>query len=102
MIVTCVYVYVEEEHIDDFIAASIENHAGSVQEPGNMRFDLLQCKSNPSQFLLYEAYESEGAASAHKNTPHYQEWKKTVADWMTQPREGVPYNVISPEKRSDW
>ena len=64
MIVNCVKVYVKEEHIDDFIRASMKNHTGSVQEPGNLRFDVLQCRTNPSQFLLYEAYESEEASAA--------------------------------------
>ena len=102
MIVNCVKVYVKEDHIDDFIRASMKNHIGSVQEPGNLRFDVLQCKTNPSQFLLYEAYESEETSAAHKQTAHYLEWKNTVADWMAQPREGVPYNIIFPEDRSKW
>ena len=102
MIVTCVKVYVKENHIDDFIRASIKNHAESVQESGNLRFDVLQSKTKPSQFLLYEAYESEEVSAAHKQTSHYLEWKNTVADWMAQPRESVPYNIISPEDRSEW
>ncbi len=102
MIVTCVTVYVRDEHIDDFIRASVKNHSGSVQEPGNLRFDILQCIINPSRFMLYEAYESEEASAAHKKTNHYLEWKETVADWMAQPREGVPYKVICPEDRIEW
>ncbi|HDY89678.1 MAG TPA: antibiotic biosynthesis monooxygenase [bacterium] len=102
MIVTCVHVYVKKEHIDDFKKASIKNHNSSVHEPGNLRFDVLQSTKKPSQFMLYEAYESEEAAAAHKETAHYLEWKRTVADWMAQPREGVPYKVICPEDRSKW
>jgi len=55
VIVTCVTVYVKHEHIDDFIAATIENHQESIGEPGNMRFDVLQCRNDSSRFLLYEA-----------------------------------------------
>ncbi len=102
MIVTCVHVYVKEEHIDDFIAASEKNHAGSVAEPENLRFDVLQDAANPRMFLLYEAYESGEAAAAHKKTAHYLEWRDTVADWMARPREGVSYNVITPNDRSEW
>ena len=102
MIVTCVTVYVKEEHIDDFITATIKNHKGSIGEPGNLRFDVLQCTTDPSRFMLYEAYESEEASAAHKETSHYQEWKKTVADWMAEPREGFPHNVICPKDRSKW
>ena len=42
MIVTCVHVQVKPEHVDDFIFATVRNHAESVKEPGNMRFDVLQ------------------------------------------------------------
>lgn len=96
MIVTCVHVSVKKEHIDDFIEASIKNHKGSIQEPGNMRFDILQSDEDPTKFLLYEAYESKEATAAHKKTPHYLQWRETVADWMAQPREGVPYKTIRP------
>jgi len=102
MIVTCVHVYVKEDHIDDFIAASVKNHAGAVLESGNLRFDVLRDRSDPSRFLLYEAYESEEASAAHKQTVHYLEWRNTVADWMSGPREGVPYEIITPIDRSEW
>lgn len=102
MLVTAVVIHVKEEHLDDFIAASVKNHQGSVQEPGNLRFDILQSKNDPTQFMLYEAYETEEAARAHKETPHYLAWKETVADWMARPREGMPHRVIAPGERSQW
>jgi len=102
MIVMCVHVIVQKEHIDDFIKASVRNHKGSVKEPGNLRFDVLQSADEPACFLLYEAYESEEAAAAHKKTLHYLEWRDTVAGWMAQPREGKPYRVVCPEERSAW
>ena len=96
MTVTCVYVHVKEENIDDFIEASTRNHLGSVQEPGNLRFDVIQSADEPGKFLLYEAYESAEAAAAHKETAHYLEWKEAVAPWMAEPRKGVKYNSICP------
>jgi (4S)-4-hydroxy-5-phosphonooxypentane-2,3-dione isomerase len=102
MIVTAVTVYVKSDRIDDFIRATAENHLHSIQEAGNLRFDVLQCIQDPSRFLLYEAYESDEAAALHKETPHYLAWKETVADWMAKPREGIPHRVICPEQRSLW
>ena len=67
-----------------------------------MRFDVLQCKDDPSKFLLYEAYESEEASRAHKKTAHYLEWRETIADWMAKPREGVQHSVICPLNRDMW
>ncbi|MFQ6105156.1 MAG: antibiotic biosynthesis monooxygenase [Candidatus Glassbacteria bacterium] len=102
MIVTAVTVYVKPEHVNDFIEATAKNHEGSIEEPGNMRFDVLQCTDDPSRFLLYEAYESEEAAAAHKSTEHYLRWKETVADWMARPREGISHRVVFPGERSKW
>jgi (4S)-4-hydroxy-5-phosphonooxypentane-2,3-dione isomerase len=102
MIVTSVTVYVNQAHIDDFIAASSENHANSVKETGNLRFDLLQCMDDPCRFLLYEAYETEAAAAAHKNTAHYLKWKQSVESWMAKPREGIRHKVIAPADKSQW
>ena len=102
MYISCVTVYVKENHIQDFIDASIKNHQGSLKEPGNMRFDVLQSIDDPSRFLLYEAYESEEGAKAHKVTDHYLEWKKRVDPLMAKPREGVPHRVIAPKDRNRW
>jgi len=96
MTVTCVYVRVKEAHIDDFARATTENHLSSIKEPGNLRFDVLQSADDPASFLLYEAYETEEAAAAHKTTGHYLIWKETVADWMDEPRRGVKYKSIRP------
>ncbi|MDD5672980.1 MAG: antibiotic biosynthesis monooxygenase [Chitinivibrionales bacterium] len=96
MIVTTVVVLVKQENISEFITASIKNHEASIKEPGNRRFDVLQSTEDPAKFLLYEAYESKEAAVAHKSTPHYLEWKKTVEPFMAAPRQGISYNAIRP------
>ena len=102
MIVTCVHVYVKEAHIQDFIKATTRNHEHSIKEPGNLRFDVLQDAGNPAKFLLYEAYASEEAAAAHKQTGHYLTWRETVAPWMAQDREGIKHTVICPTNTNLW
>jgi len=94
---TLVRVNVKDGYIDDFIAATQLNHEASVQEPGNLRFDILQMADTPNQFILYEAYRDADAAAAHKETGHYLIWRETVADWMALPREGVRYIGLYPE-----
>ena len=102
MIVTSVTVYVQKSHVEAFKAACIENHENSVKEPGNLRFDVLQCMDDPCRFLLYEAYETEAAALAHRDTAHYLKWRQTVEPWMAKPREGVRHSVIAPRDRNKW
>ena len=96
MFVTLVYVDVKDEFVAGFKEACRKNHEASVQEPGNCRFDILQMSELPTQFVLYEAYENEAAAKAHKETAHYLEWRETVADWMASPRKGVVYDGLYP------
>ncbi|HEX5171187.1 MAG TPA: antibiotic biosynthesis monooxygenase [Cyclobacteriaceae bacterium] len=99
MIVTLVHVYVKPEFIDAFIEATRLNHESSVQEPGNLRFDILQDSNDQSKFVLYEAYASERAVTAHKETPHYAKWRDTVTPWMAKPREGVKHKLLFPESK---
>ena len=96
MHVTLVHVSVKPEYIETFIEATRRNHEASVQEPGNRRFDVLQSAEDPAQFVLYEAYASAADAAAHKATAYYLAWREAVADWMAQPRRGVPYQGLYP------
>ena len=102
MIVTFVHVWVKSEHIDEFIAASTENHQNSIKEPGNLRFDLVQDANDAAKFVIYEAYESDEAAAAHKETAHYLKWRETVADWMAQPRKGEKHIILAPTEKELW
>jgi autoinducer 2-degrading protein len=97
MFITIVHLKVLPDYIDLVIQASTENHLESVKEPGNLRFDLLRSDDNPASFVLYEAYENENAAAAHKETAHYLKWRETVAPWMAIPREGIRYTGLQPE-----
>ncbi len=97
MHVTLVHVHVKPEHVDAFIEATRANHEASVQEPGNLRFDVLQSRDDPTRFVLYEAYRSAEDAARHKETAHYLAWREAVAEWMAEPRQGVPYEGLFPQ-----
>src|SRR5271169_1932162 len=102
MFVACVQVQVKPEHIEAFIAASSENAANTIQEPGNLRFDVLQQADDPERFVLYEVYCDEEAAKAHKQTAHYARWRDAVATWMAEPRKGVQYKSHFPPEQRQW
>jgi len=97
MHVTLVHAHVLPEHLEAFIAATRANHEASVHEDGNVRFDILQSSEDPTRFVFYEAYVDAAAARAHRTTPHYLTWRDTVAAWMAEPRQGVPYAGLFPE-----
>jgi (4S)-4-hydroxy-5-phosphonooxypentane-2,3-dione isomerase len=98
MTATLVHVHVKPEFIKSFIDASRRNHENSITEAGNFRFDILQDISDPAKFVLYEVYESEEAAAAHKQTAHYLTWRHNVASWMAAPREGIKHSLLFPRE----
>ena len=101
MTATLVHVYVKPEFISAFTEATRENHECSVTEGGNFRFDILQDAGDPGKFILYEAYDSEEAVLAHKETAHYLKWRDAVTPWMAKPREGVKHKLLFPSNASN-
>jgi len=96
MYVVCVSVFVKPGNEERFIAAIEKNHRGTVNEPGGVRFDVLQAVDDPSQFFLYEVYQDQEAFAAHQKTEHYLTWRQTVAEWMAKPRESGRYHSLFP------
>ncbi len=91
-----VSVYVKPDRIEAFRAATVENARNSVEEPGVVRFDVLQQSDDPARFLLVEVYRTQAAAAAHKETAHYLRWRDTVADMMAEPRTSVKFTNVFP------
>lgn len=97
MHVTHVNIHVKQDCIDDFIKVTRDNHAASICEDGNRRFDVLQNAEDPARFVLYEWFSSHETANAHKQTEHYLTWREAVAHMMVEPRKGVRYVGLYPE-----
>jgi autoinducer 2-degrading protein len=102
MYVVCVHVHVQSQHRQPFIEATLENARNTIQETGNLRFDVLQQADDDDRFVLYEVYDDEAAMKAHKNTPHYANWAATVAPWMADPRKGIRYTPLFPQRPEQW
>ncbi len=85
-----------------FREASERNARNSVEEPGVIRFDLLQQDDDPHRFVLFEMYRDEEAIKAHKLTPHYKEWRERVESMMAEPRRAVRYTPIYPTDEEAW
>jgi quinol monooxygenase YgiN len=91
-----VYVHVLPESVEAFRAASLANAAASIQEPGVVRFDVMQESADPARFVLFEVYRGAERAAAHKQTAHYQTWRDTVAPMMAEPRTNKSYVTVTP------
>lgn len=97
MEVTLVEINVKPDCIDEFLRVFELNHLGAVQEPGNLRFDVLQDSSVPTRFFIYEAYADEAAVLAHKKTPHYLTCVEALEALMSEPRKKTAFKGIFPQ-----
>ena len=96
LLVVHVHVHVHAHAVDAFRAASLENAAHSLREPGIARFDVVQDLADPTRFVLVEAYRDEGAPAAHKATAHYAKWRDAVEPMMAEPRRSTKYRACFP------
>jgi quinol monooxygenase YgiN len=97
MLVVHVHVHVKAADVEAFIAATRQNSAESLKEPGIARFDVIQQEGDPTRFVLVEAYKTADAPAAHKETAHYAAWRDTVAPMMASPRTSTKYASLCPE-----
>jgi autoinducer 2-degrading protein len=102
MIVRTIEIQVKPERVGEFVAATLENHRGSLAEPGVLRFDVLRSAEDPARFLLYEVYRDEAATVAHKETPHYEAWKRAVEPLLAGPRKGSAFTPLAPADPLAW
>jgi quinol monooxygenase YgiN len=49
-------------------------------EPGNLRWDIWQDRSEPGRYVLDELYVDATAVAAHRETPHYKHYLATIGD----------------------
>ncbi|MEO6525239.1 MAG: putative quinol monooxygenase [Gemmatimonadaceae bacterium] len=97
MLIVHVFVHVKPESVDAFAAATLENARNSVQEPGIVRFDVVQQDDDPTRYVLMEIYRTAEDPARHKETAHYATWRDAVEPMMAEPRRSVKYHELFPE-----
>jgi (4S)-4-hydroxy-5-phosphonooxypentane-2,3-dione isomerase len=102
MLVVHVHVRVRPADVEAFLDATLANARASVQEPGVVRFDVIQDQSEPAHVVLVEVYRDTDAAAAHKATTHYATWRDTVAAMMAQPRASTTFSAVFPAETERW
>jgi (4S)-4-hydroxy-5-phosphonooxypentane-2,3-dione isomerase len=102
MLVVHVHVHVQPERVGEFLSATVTNAKASLEEPGVLRFDVLQDQADATHVVLVEVYRDADAAAAHKETAHYATWRDTVAEMMAVPRESVKFSAVFPVGDAGW
>jgi autoinducer 2-degrading protein len=91
-----VHLWVKADRLEDFRLATIENASHSVEEPGCVRFDVIQQSDDPTRFVLVEIYRDAQSHAAHRETPHYHAWNERTADMLVEPRTRAIYSNVYP------
>lgn len=72
---------VKPEHLAEFVDNIREHARRSVDEPGCLRFDVLQDTADPLTICLYEVFRSETDLGKHRQQDYYTRWMEMSRDW---------------------
>lgn len=102
MYVLLVTIQIQPAHREAFMESMLDDARGSVNdEPGCLRFDVLQDSKDPNKIYLYEVYRDQEAFNAHLQAPHFIRWRDTVKDWFAAPNQSVVCTNVFPTD-ADW
>lgn len=96
MYIVHVHIHVKPEYIEAFKEATLENARNSIQEPGVVRFDVIQQADDPTRFMLVEVYRTPEDPARHKETAHYNRWREVAEPMMAEPRSRTIYTNLFP------
>ena len=89
---------VKPEMREKFLAAAQEDSICSVRdEPGCVRFDVLQDNTDPNKFFFYEVYLDESAVEAHRASPHYARWRAVAPEVLAEPTNANRCTTLFPK-----
>lgn len=95
MLVLLVTVRVKPEHLAEFLPAARHNAEHAVaDEPGCLRFDIIQDREDTHLFRFYEVYKDDAALAAHRLTPHFKKYIEASAPWMAVPADRWMGNTV--------
>ncbi|MCH8745717.1 MAG: antibiotic biosynthesis monooxygenase [Chloroflexi bacterium] len=83
MIALIVTINIKPGFKEQFMASMMGDARGSNNdEPGCLRFDVLQDSEEENRIHLYEVYRDDAAVEAHRAAPHFTKWREECKDWF--------------------
>ena len=96
-----VSVKVKPEKRQQFLEVIEDDSICSVRdEPGCVRFDVLQDQNDPDRYYFYEVYHDADAFEAHTKTPHLARWRAAAAECLTEPSVATRTTTVFPRQYS--
>jgi len=102
MLAMWVKVRVKPAERQRFLEAIEHDALGSERdEPGCLRFNVLQDANDENVYYFFEVYKDQAALEAHRAMPHYAVWR-AAADTLDGPAELTPTQTVFPADRAYW
>jgi (4S)-4-hydroxy-5-phosphonooxypentane-2,3-dione isomerase len=102
MLAMWVKVRVKPGERERFLKAIEVDALGSERdEPGCMRFNVLQDTQDQNVYYFYEVYRDEAALEAHRAAPHYAVWR-AAADTLDGTPEATRCQTVFPAATGYW
>ena len=78
------------------LRAALRAHAHSCleREPGCRRYDISVDPLEGAAFLLYQVYDDEAAYLAHRELPHYADFRILTDPWV-RTRRVLTYEAVA-------
>ena len=93
---------VKPDKIEEFKEVVLDDARHSVlDEPGCLRFDVVQEDEDPTKFWLHEVYRDRAAFDHHLTTPHYHRWREATKDLFAEPADvSIGHSIFLSEEAS--
>jgi autoinducer 2-degrading protein len=102
MLAMWVKVRIKPDQRKRFLEAIEADALGSERdEPGCLRFNVLQDERDEDVYYFYEVYKDQAALEAHRTMPHYATWR-AAADSLAGPAEPTRCRTVFPGTRAYW
>jgi (4S)-4-hydroxy-5-phosphonooxypentane-2,3-dione isomerase len=102
MLAIWVKVRVKPNERERFLKAIEADALGSERdEPGCMRFNVLQDAQDQNVYYFYEVYRDEAALEAHRAAPHFAVWQAT-ADTLDGAPQATRCQTVFPTAAAYW
>ena len=82
-------------------AIEVDALGSERDEPGCLRFNVLQDAQDENVYYFYEVYKDASSLEAHRAAPHYQTWR-AAADSLDGPTEPTRCRTVFPAESGYW
>lgn len=82
-------------------AIEVDALSSERDEPGCLRFNVLQDEQDENVYYFFEVYKDQAALEAHRAMPHYAVWR-SAADTLEGPIEAIRCKTVFPAARAYW